>query len=171
MVWHRVKLQVGLWAWIDYPTHYVKVLDNRQVYDKQQLLCKQSFIDSPISDYNDTYNILYGLCIIPNNYSCSIQYPITQYHILCGNSWKLSALLILICLQIIYNYLQNLFDKIIVFQIDLSSIYHSFYIFIAILCRGYIYIFHNIVFILFALMSSTRQISPSHFLIHYFPIF
>lgn len=38
------------------------------------------------------------------------------------------------------------------------------------MCRGYIYIFHNIVFILFALMSSTRQISPSHFLIHYFSI-
>lgn len=65
----------------------------------------------------------------------------------------------------------NRFDHNIVFQIDLSSIYHSFYIFITILCRGYIYIFHNIVFILFALMSSTRQISPFHFLIYYFPIF
>ena len=66
---------------------------------------------------------------------------------------------------------KNSFDKIIVFQIDLSSIYCSFYIFITIVCRGYIYIFNNIVFILFALTSSTRQISPSHFLIHYFPIF
>lgn len=72
---------------------------------------------------------------------------------------------------------KNSFDKIIVFQIDLSSIYCSFYIFITIVCRGYIYIFHNIVFILFALMSSTRQISPSHFwsiifqfLNHFLPI-
>ena len=41
-----------------------------------------------------------------------------QYPIPCGNSWKLSALQRLIFLQIIYNHLQNLFDKIIVFQID-----------------------------------------------------
>lgn len=118
---------------------------------------------SPISGYDDTYRILYSLYIISNN-------PIPWYPILHGNSWKLSTLLILICLQIIYIHLQNLFDKIIVFQIDLSSIYNSFYIFITIVCRGYIYIFHNIFFILFALMSSTRQISHSHFLIYYFPI-
>lgn len=70
-------------------------------------------------------------------------------------SWSVPKLF-----TIIYK---NSFDKNIVFQIDLSSIYHSFYIFITILCRGCIYIFNNIVFILFALMSSTRQISPSHF--------
>lgn len=115
--------------WIDYPTYYAKVLDNRQVYNKQHLLCKRSFTSSPISDYNDTYRILYSLYTISNNH-------ITQYPILYGNSWKLSVLLILICLQIIYNNLQNLFDKIIVFQIDLSSIYHSFYIFITIVYRG-----------------------------------
>lgn len=151
-----VKFYFVLMVWIDYPTHYAKVLDNRQVYDKQHLLCKQSFISSPISDYNDTYNILYSLYTISNNH-------ITQYPILYGNSWKLSTLLILICLQIIYIHLQNLFDKIIVFQMNFYSIYYSFYIFITILCRGYIYIFNNIVFILFALMSSTRQISSSHF--------
>ena len=153
MAWYRVKLQVGLWwfvlsdrenivllvlcgvkfyfvlmAQIDYPTHYVKVLDNRQVYDKQQLLCKQSFISNPILDYNDTYNILYSLCIMPNNYSCGIQYPIAQYPILCGNSWKLSVLLILIYLQVIYNHLQNLFDKIIVFQIDFYIFNHVIFI-------------------------------------------
>lgn len=98
LVWCGVKFYFVLMAWIDYPTHCVKVLDNRQVYDKQQLLCKQSFISNPISDYNDTYNILYSLCIMPNNYSCGIQYPIAQYPILCGNSWKLSVLLILIFL-------------------------------------------------------------------------
>lgn len=54
--------------------------------------------------------------------------PITQYPILCGNSWELSALLILICLQIIYNYLQNLFDKIIVFQIDFYIFNHVIFI-------------------------------------------
>lgn len=128
MVWCGVKFYFVLMVWIDYPTLLHNVLDNRQVYDKQHLLCKQSFIGSPISDYNDTYNILYSLCIIPNNYSCSIQYPITQYHILCGNSWKLSALLILICLQIIYNHLQNLFDKIIVFQIDFYIFNHVIFI-------------------------------------------
>lgn len=110
-VWCSVKFYFVLMVQIDYPTHYVKVLDNRQVYDKQHLLCKQSFASSPISDYDDTYRILYRLCIISNNH-------IMQYHILCGNSWKSSALLILIYLQIIYNHLQNLFDKIIVFQID-----------------------------------------------------
>lgn len=115
-------------AWIDYPTYYAKVLDNRQVYDKQHLLCKQSFIASPISDYNDTYNILYSLCIIPNNYSCGIQYPITQHPIPCGNSWKLFALQHLIFLQIIYNHLQNLFDKIIVFQIDFYNFNHVIFI-------------------------------------------
>ena len=41
-----------------------------------------------------------------------------QYPIPCGNNWKLSTLQRLIFLQIIYNHLQNLFDKIIVFQID-----------------------------------------------------
>lgn len=63
-----VKFYFVLMAWIDYPTHCVKVLDNMQVYDKQQLLCKRSFTSSPISDYNDTYRILYSLCIIPNNH-------------------------------------------------------------------------------------------------------
>ena len=121
---------------------------------------EQSFTSSTISDYNDTYNILYSLCIMPNNHSYSILYSTTQYPILRGNSWKLSELCTLICPQITVNDLQNLFDKIIVFQMDLSSIYHSFYIFITIICRGYIYIFHNIVFILFALTSSTRQIFP-----------
>nr|DAX70860.1 MAG TPA: hypothetical protein [Caudoviricetes sp.] len=29
-----------LMVWIDYPTYYVKVFDNRQVYDKQHLLFK-----------------------------------------------------------------------------------------------------------------------------------
>ena len=124
LVLRGVKFYFVLMAWIDYPTHYVKVLDNRQVYDKQHLLRKRSFTSSPISDYNDTYNILYSLCIIPNNYSCSIQYPITYYPILCGNSWKLSALLILIYLQIIYNHLQNLFDKIIVFQMNFYNFNH-----------------------------------------------
>lgn len=59
---------------------------------------------------------------------------------------------------------KNSFDKIIVFQIDLSSIYHSFYILITIVCRGYIYIFHNIVFILFCLdVFNTPNISLSFF--------
>ena len=40
LVWRGVKFYFVLMAWIDYPTHYVKVLDNRQVYDKQHLLCK-----------------------------------------------------------------------------------------------------------------------------------
>lgn len=127
-VWCSVKFYFVLMVQIDYPTHYVKVLDNRQVYDKQHLLCKQSFASSPISDYDDTYNILYILCIMPNNYSCSIQYPITQYPIPCGNSWKLSALQHLIFLQIIYNHLQNLFDKIIVFQIDFYIFNHVIFI-------------------------------------------
>lgn len=35
-----VKFYFVLIVWIDYPTHYVKVLDNRQVYDKQHLLYK-----------------------------------------------------------------------------------------------------------------------------------
>jgi hypothetical protein len=34
LVWCGVKFYFVLMAWIDYPTHYVKVLDNRQV------LCK-----------------------------------------------------------------------------------------------------------------------------------
>lgn len=51
---------------------------------------------------------------------------------------------------IIYNHLQNSFDKIIVFQIDLSSIYHSFYIFITILCRG-IFTYFTIYFLYFLL--------------------
>lgn len=34
LVWRGVKFYFVLMAWIDYPTHYVKVLDNRQV------LCK-----------------------------------------------------------------------------------------------------------------------------------
>ena len=85
------------------------------------------------------------------------------YHIVSYTTWKqleIIRTLPLVCPQITVNDLQNLFDKIIVFQIDLSSIYHSFYIFITIICRGYIYIFHNIVFLLFALTSSTRQIFP-----------
>ena len=121
LVWCCVKFYFVLMVWIDYPTYYVKVLDNRQVYDKQHLLCKQSFIGSPISDYNDTYNILYSLHTISNN-------PITQYPILYGNSWKLSALQRLIFLQIIYNHLQNLFDKIIVFQIDFYNFNHVIFI-------------------------------------------
>ena len=145
-------------------------MDNRQVYDKQHLLCKQSFIGSPISDYNDTYNILYSLCIMPNNYSCGIQYPITQYPIPCGNSWKLSALCPLICLQIIYNHLQNLFDKIIVFQIDLSSIYHSFlYIYNYTMQGVYLHILQYSFYTFCLDVFNTPNISLS-FLIYYFPI-
>lgn len=54
LVWCGMKFYFVLMAWIDYPTHYVKVLDNRQVYDKQQLLCKQSQSSSPILEYYDT---------------------------------------------------------------------------------------------------------------------
>lgn len=133
------------------------------MYDKQHLLCKQSFIGSPISDYNDTYDILYSLYIISNN-------PITQYPILCGNSWKLSALCPLICLQIIYNHLQNLFDKIIVFQIDLSSIYNSFYIFITIVCRGVYLHISQYIFYTFCLDVFNTPNTSLSFLIYYFPI-
>lgn len=32
LAWCGVKFYFVLMAWIDYPTHYVKVLDNRQVF-------------------------------------------------------------------------------------------------------------------------------------------
>lgn len=84
--------------------------------------------------------------------SITLSHSILYYMAIVGN-YQNSAL---VWSKIIYNLLQNLFDKIIVFQIDLSSIYHSFCIFMTIVYRGYIYIFYNIVFILFALTSSTR---------------
>lgn len=40
LMWRDVKFYFVLMAWIDYPTLLHNVLDNRQVYDKQQLLCK-----------------------------------------------------------------------------------------------------------------------------------
>ena len=33
-------------GWMSYPTYYAKVLDNRQVYDKQQVLCERSFTNN-----------------------------------------------------------------------------------------------------------------------------
>lgn len=48
LVWCGVKFYFVLMAWIDYPTHCVKVLDNRQV------LCKQSQSSNPILEYYDT---------------------------------------------------------------------------------------------------------------------
>ena len=44
VVWRGVLCY--LVGWMSYPTYYAKMLDNRQVYDKQQVLCKQSFTNN-----------------------------------------------------------------------------------------------------------------------------
>lgn len=61
--WRGVKFYFVLMAWIDYPTYYAKVLDNRQVYDKQHLLVNSRL---PVVRYRTitTRTIYYTVCTL-----------------------------------------------------------------------------------------------------------